>query len=111
MTGADLEALVLLPGRPAWWAEAACRGRPDITWFPGQGETAAPAKAICAECPAREACLAFATEHNIDQGVWGGQSGLDRRRARAGAQRRPAKRSMAGASGRWREQAEAKRAG
>lgn len=45
---------------PDWWAQAACRRRPDVNFFPDRGEKAAPATALCAECPAREACLAFA---------------------------------------------------
>ena len=103
MTGADLEALVLLPGRPAWWADAACRGRPDLNWFPDRGEApaAAAAKAVCAGCPSAAACLAFAIEEHIDIGVWGGMSASERRRARAGAVRRP-KPSPVGAD-RWRE--------
>ena len=103
MTGADLEALVLLPGRPAWWADAACRGRPDLNFFPDRGEApaAAAAKAVCAGCPSAAPCLAFAIEEHIDIGVWGGMSASERRRARAGAVRQP-KPSTVGA-GRWRE--------
>ena len=101
MEGADLDAMVLLPPRPAWWAEAACRARPDVNFFPTQGELAAPAKAVCAECPVREACLAYATEHNIDHGIWGGMSARDRRLSRAGQPRRRSVGTMAGAH-RWR---------
>lgn len=101
MTGADLSAMKLLPMRPAWWAEAACRARPDVDFFPEQGQSAAPAKAVCAGCPAREACLDFAVEEHIDFGVWGGQGVLARKKARAGTKRRP-KPSPVGA-GRWRE--------
>lgn len=87
MDGADLEALVLLPARPEWWAEAACRGRPDVNWFPTQGEPATPAKAVCASCPSREPCREFAIDEHLDVGIWGGQSARDRRRGRAGAER------------------------
>ena len=30
--------LAELLDRPAWHAKAACRGRSDVTWFPGRGE-------------------------------------------------------------------------
>jgi WhiB family transcriptional regulator, redox-sensing transcriptional regulator len=119
MTGADLDRVKVLPSRPAWWAEAACRGRPDLNWFPdrGQAPAAAAAKAICAGCPSAAPCLAFAIEEHIDIGVWGGMSASERRRARGGAVRQP-KASPVGAN-RWRERppvldntaAQAKRAG
>ena len=100
--GADLEAFApFARRRPAWWAEAACRGRPEVNFFPEQGQSAAPAKAICAGCPAREACLAFAVEEGCDFGVWGGQGVADRKKARAGTKRQP-RPSPVGAS-RWRE--------
>jgi WhiB family redox-sensing transcriptional regulator len=89
VAGVDLDAMRLLPLRPAWWADAACRGRPEVNFFPTQGEPATPAKAVCAECPVREPCLAFAIDEHIDMGIWGGQSARDRRRGRAGAERTP----------------------
>ena len=104
--GADLEAFApFARRRPAWWAEAACRGRPDIDFFPEQGQSAAPAKAVCAECPSRAACLDFAVEEHLDFGVWGGQGVLERKKARAGTKRQP-KPSPVGA-GRWRERSPA----
>jgi WhiB family redox-sensing transcriptional regulator len=39
------------------------------------------AKAVCARCPARSACLAFALERDLD-GVWGGATGEERRMMR-----------------------------
>ena len=88
MSGVDLDRLKVLPARPSWWADAACRAHPEVNFFPAKGEATAPAKAVCAECPSREPCLAFAVEEHIDHGVWGGQSAQDRRRGRAGAGRR-----------------------
>ncbi len=70
----------LLPPRPAWMAAAACRDRPDVTWFPEKGQSTAPAKAICSECPSKVPCLAFALETEAD-GVWGGTSVKERRAA------------------------------
>lgn len=102
MAGADLEALApFARRRPSWWAEAACRDHPEVNFFPEQGQSAAPAKAVCAGCPARQACLAFANEEHIDFGVWGGKGVFERKKARAGTRRRP-KPSPVGA-GRWRE--------
>lgn len=69
----------LLHLQPAWMAEGACRGRPDVSFFPELGEETAPAKAVCAGCPVREACLAFALDERIGHGVWGGLSTKQRR--------------------------------
>ncbi len=59
-------------------ASGACRERPDVNFFPVQGQTAAPAKAICRECPTRARCLEYALETAAD-GVWGGTSTKERR--------------------------------
>lgn len=64
----------LLARRPAWMAAGACRDRADVTWFPNKSQSAAPAKAVCAECPSRAPCLAFALDLDAD-GVWGGTNG------------------------------------
>ncbi len=68
---------VALPSLPG----AACAGRWD--WFfaedsdrsEGYRRTrrrVAHAKEICATCPVTAACLSFADEAGIDEGVWGG---------------------------------------
>ncbi|MCC5954179.1 MAG: WhiB family transcriptional regulator [Acidimicrobiia bacterium] len=75
MVGADLPDLI--PPRPRWHADAACRGRGD--WF----DLAAPdAKAICGECPVKQACADDGIEEPA--GVWGGMSERDRRKLRRG---------------------------
>jgi WhiB family redox-sensing transcriptional regulator len=38
------------------------------------------AKAICATCPVREACLEFALTNREHDGVWGGATERERRR-------------------------------
>src|SRR5262249_32484761 len=48
-------------------------------FFPERGESAAEAKAICCECPARQPCLEFALRTNVSCGIWGGLSGRERR--------------------------------
>ena len=71
-----LDDVKVLPARPAWWDNAACRDRPEVNFFPSRGESAAPAKAVCAGCPARPACLAFARVEQIEHGVFGGLTAL-----------------------------------
>ena len=43
----------------------------------------ARAKAVCAGCPVREACLEFALANDERWGVWGGTSERQRRAMRA----------------------------
>ena len=66
---------LLIP--PAWHARAACREAADVaTWFPGRGEDAAPAKAVCAGCAVRQECGSWAEQQGADlSGIWGGLSG------------------------------------
>lgn len=50
-------------------------------WFPDDYAGAQPnqgAKALCQDCPAREACLQYALDHQIHDGVWGGLSYRER---------------------------------
>ena len=42
----------------------------------------ARAKAVCADCPVREACLAYAINTGEDFGVWGGTTPDERRALR-----------------------------
>ena len=73
------------------YRRAACGGVPAELFFPEQSPPdprhVAQAKAICASCPVRDACLAvgMAEEH----GIWGGldpnERRLLRRRQREGA--------------------------
>lgn len=74
--------------RPFWFSFASCRpeyaDRPPDQWvdmfFPTRGTDLGPARDICAECPAREACA----DHGLAEkhGVWGGTSERERRRLR-----------------------------
>lgn len=80
--------LRLVEPTPFWFRFAACRpefaDRPIDQWvdqfFPGRGAPTSPVKAICAECPAQEACA----EHGMAEkyGIWGGFSERERRRLR-----------------------------
>lgn len=64
----------------SWRQHAACRGvDPDI-FYPASEEDAEAAKAICAECPVRQACLEYALANRERDGVWGGATERERRR-------------------------------
>ena len=62
-----------------WRYRAACRGTDLQVFFPGRGETAEPARQICAGCPVRQPCLDYALSHGITHGIWGGLTERDRR--------------------------------
>jgi WhiB family redox-sensing transcriptional regulator len=73
-----------------WRQEAACRpgsGVDPETFYPGELDTpknrtqTAEAKAICAQCPARQACLAWALE-NDEYAIAGGLTVKERGRLR-----------------------------
>ncbi len=67
----------------SWRQQARCRGMPTEVFYPDTEENddaAAPAKAICAECPVREACLEYALAAREKYGVWGGLTERERRR-------------------------------
>jgi WhiB family redox-sensing transcriptional regulator len=65
-----------------WKAYAACRDLDPSIFFPGRGEPTKHAKAICAGCPVRKACLNYALENGEKYGVWGGVAEAERRRMR-----------------------------
>jgi len=60
----------------------ACRGKDQHLFFPPDGHNLLPRPAIeiCNTCPVQLACLAYALEHRIDDGVWGGTTRNQRRR-------------------------------
>jgi WhiB family transcriptional regulator, redox-sensing transcriptional regulator len=78
-----------LPGD--WAGLALCAESDPEAWFPEKGGSSRQAKAICARCEVRAECLAYAMEHGITSGVWGGMSEnerrLEKRRRRERAQR------------------------
>jgi WhiB family redox-sensing transcriptional regulator len=82
MAGVDLDRLSPLPGRPAWWAGAACRVHPEVNFFPGKGESSSAAREVCSGCASKAECLAFALAEHIDHGTWGGLTAKERRAIR-----------------------------
>ena len=68
----------------ARWRElAACRGTDLEVFFPERGESAGPARQVCAGCPVRQACLDYAITNRIAYGVWGGLTERERRTLRS----------------------------
>ena len=70
-----------------WRDNSACRDTDPDLFFPiGTTGPAVDqidsAKAVCVECDARTACLAFALATNQESGIWGGTSEEERRRLR-----------------------------
>jgi WhiB family redox-sensing transcriptional regulator len=63
-----------------WRTQARCRGVDPEVFHPGEDEDASEAKAICASCPVREACLEYAISTREKFGVWGGLDARERRR-------------------------------
>ena len=72
----------VFPARPAWMASAACRGVNAATFFPSRGEPTDAARELCAGCPARGPCLAYALDDEALEGVWAGTSKQQRRAMR-----------------------------
>ena len=48
-------------------------------FFPERGESAGPARQVCAACPVRQPCLDYAITNRITHGVWGGLTERERR--------------------------------
>ena len=72
------------PGGPWWHRWAACRHVDTELFFPiGRGSRAMAeaqqAKAICAGCPVRQACLAYALVTGQAYRIWGGYDEQERR--------------------------------
>lgn len=78
------------PHEATWEDFAACATGGADYWYPERGEGnsrhAETAKRICADCPVRLQCLAFALDHMRDAddagmfGIWGGTTADERQR-------------------------------
>lgn len=64
-----------------WRTKGACQGLDAEIFYPEDDEDLAhDAKAVCAECVVRLACLNHALDNREHQGVWGGATARERRR-------------------------------
>ena len=48
-------------------------------FYPERGQTAGPARQVCARCPVRQPCLDYALSNRITHGIWGGMTERERR--------------------------------
>jgi WhiB family redox-sensing transcriptional regulator len=76
----------------SWLEAAACPDcDPDLFFPDGRAGPALrqveDAKEICRACPVQAPCLAWALEHGVGFGVWGGTTEAERRALRQPAQR------------------------
>lgn len=68
-----------------WMEHANCRGVDADLMFPERGASHKAAKAVCAGCSVRDACLQWALREGFAFGVFGGTSERERRRLRKAA--------------------------
>ncbi|WP_422070955.1 WhiB family transcriptional regulator [Streptomyces lasalocidi] len=65
-------------GEDTWGQRAVCRtADPDELFVEGAAQNRA--KALCTGCPVRTECLAYALDHRIEHGIWGGMTERERR--------------------------------
>ena len=62
-----------MPARVLRIASLPCEDSEPEIWFAEHPSDLERAKALCLECPVREACLAGAIERREPAGVWGGE--------------------------------------
>ena len=62
-----------------WREQAACCGTDLDVFFPERGESAGPARQVCAACQVRKPCLEYALSNRITSGIWGGLTVRERR--------------------------------
>lgn len=74
-----------LPHVPAWYTDALCAQVDPEIFFPVKGGSTRDAKTVCRACPVRQACLDYALDEGITDGIWGGFSTKARRQIRKAA--------------------------
>ncbi|GAT02314.1 WhiB family transcriptional regulator [Mycolicibacterium fortuitum subsp. acetamidolyticum] len=72
------------PDEEAWVGQAVCSQTDPDAFFPEKGGSTREAKRICQGCPAKDACLQWAIDHDERFGIWGGLSERERRRLKRG---------------------------
>jgi WhiB family transcriptional regulator, redox-sensing transcriptional regulator len=75
--------ITLLPKRLPWMSQGLCIETGNRVFFPPKGASAAPAKAICADCPVVQECALYALDDYGLDGVWGGMTVGERDRIRS----------------------------
>lgn len=78
--GYSLPSLRQLVQREEWMEQAACKGKPAGMFIPDPtakhtalAVLCAEGLALCAGCPVKAECLAYAIKNGERRGVWGGQ--------------------------------------
>ncbi len=71
-----------------WAARALCAGVDPEAFFPPGDDAATEARAICAVCPVRGQCLAYAVTADEPFGIWGGLDPRQRHTVRRRLERR-----------------------
>lgn len=71
-----------------WAADALCAGADPEMFFPPGDKPGMQARRICASCPVRENCLAYAIIVDEPFGIWGGLDHDERQTLRRQLQRR-----------------------
>jgi len=66
----------------SWQDYGNCLGVDPDLFFPARGDSTDQAKAVCAGCTVRDACLEYALVNYEKHGIWGGKSERERRRMR-----------------------------
>lgn len=77
----------VLHAEELWQERAACRGPHTSLFFPpshferkdDKEARESQAKSICASCPVRKPCLAYALRIREPHGIWGGLNEVERR--------------------------------
>jgi WhiB family redox-sensing transcriptional regulator len=97
--------MTAVDNRATWWSRAACSTTDPELFFPISSAGPAAhqmkrAKAICARCEIRKACLDYAIDVGPIQGVWGGTTERERRLLRERGHRARARHAQGQAAGR-----------
>ena len=62
-----------------WKVAGACRFASTDMFFPTSDADAGPAKAVCETCHVQGSCLEYALSTREPEGIWGGQTFVERR--------------------------------
>ena len=65
-----------------WTARARCAETDPEIFFPPADDPASEARRVCAQCPVRKDCLAYALDADEQYGIWGGLDPKERQHVR-----------------------------